>query len=68
MTERSKARVCGRSRAGIASSNPAGGKDVLCCVCCTVQGKMQDNEDTETSTDEVQSENQRIKKSHRGHV
>ena len=35
VTERSKARVCGRSLAGIAGSNPAGGMDV--CVLCVVQ-------------------------------
>ena len=28
VTERSKARVCGRSLAGIAGSNPAGGMDI----------------------------------------
>ena len=32
-TERSKARVCGHSLAGIAGSNPAGGMDV-CVVWC----------------------------------
>jgi hypothetical protein len=31
--ERSKARVCGRSLAGVAGSNPAGDVDV-CVVCC----------------------------------
>jgi hypothetical protein len=35
MAERSKAWVCGRSLAGIASSNPARGMDV--CVVCVVQ-------------------------------
>ena len=33
MAERSKARVCGRSHAGVAGSNPARGMDV-CIVCC----------------------------------
>jgi hypothetical protein len=33
VAESSKARVCGRSPAGIAGSNPAGGMDV-CVVCC----------------------------------
>ena len=32
VAERSKAWVCGRSRAGVACSNPAGGMDV--CVVC----------------------------------
>ena len=34
VTERSKATVCGRSLAGVADLNPAGGMDV-CVVCCT---------------------------------
>jgi hypothetical protein len=36
---RSVAWVCGRSRAGIAGSNLAGGMHVSykCCVCCQVQ-------------------------------
>ena len=33
--ERFKAYVCGRSLAGVAGSNPAGGMDV--CVVCVVQ-------------------------------
>ena len=39
VAERSKARVCGTSLAGIAGSNPAGGMDVclLCVVCCRVE-------------------------------
>ena len=37
VAERSKARVYGRSLAEIAGSNPAGGMDVLCCVCCQVE-------------------------------
>ena len=32
VAERSKARVCDCSLAGIAGSNPAGGMDGLCCV------------------------------------
>ena len=35
VAERSKARVCGRSLAGVAGSNPAGGMDV--CVVCVAQ-------------------------------
>jgi hypothetical protein len=48
VTERSKARVCGGSLAGVATSNPAGGMDV-CVVCCTVKtkGKIRDNHDKE---------------------
>ena len=34
LAERSEVKVCGRSLAGIASSNPAGGMDV--CVVCVV--------------------------------
>ena len=40
VAERSKARVYGRSLAGIAGSNPAGRMDVLSvvsAVCCQVQ-------------------------------
>ena len=33
MAARSKAWTCGRSLAGIAGSNPAGGQDV-CVMCC----------------------------------
>ena len=33
VVERSKTRVYGRSLAGIAGSNPAGGMDV-CAICC----------------------------------
>jgi hypothetical protein len=56
VAERSKARVCGRWLAGVASLNPAGLMDV--CVCALqvkTRGKMQDSEDTETSTEEVPS-------------
>ena len=36
---RSKASVCGRSVAAIASSNPAGGMDMsVCCECCVLLG------------------------------
>ena len=50
--ERSKARVCGRSLAGIAGSSPAGGMDV-CVVCCILRtiGKSQDNQDKEVQTE-----------------
>jgi hypothetical protein len=44
VTERSKARVCGRSLPGIAGSNPAGGMDV-CVVCCTIRTKGKANKD-----------------------
>ena len=37
---RFKASVCGRSLAGIAGSNSAGGMDV-CVVCCTVRTKCK---------------------------
>ena len=39
VAERSKARVCGRSFAGIARSNSAGGMDVslVSVVCCQVE-------------------------------
>ena len=46
MAERSKARVCGRSLAGVVGLNPARGMDVLCCMCCTVRTK-RDNQDKE---------------------
>ena len=65
MAERSKARVRGRSLAGVAGSNHAGGMDV--CVLCVLyskgqKGKSRDNPDKETSTDTVQSEKNRMKK------
>ena len=62
MAERSKARVRGRSLAGVAGSNHAGGMDV--CVLCVKgqKGKSRDNPDKETSTDTVQSEKNRMKK------
>ena len=40
VAERSKAKVCGRSLAGVANSNPAGGIDV--CVMCSSKDKRQD--------------------------
>ena len=46
LCERSKVRVCGRSHAEIAGSNPAGGMDV--CVVCKDKGTSEDNQD-ETS-------------------
>ena len=39
MAERSKARVCGRSLAGIAGSNPAGAWKFVCCECCMLSGR-----------------------------
>jgi hypothetical protein len=48
--ERSKARICVRSLAGIAGSHPAGGMDVcVACVFCAVRtkDKSQDNLDKE---------------------
>ena len=48
VAERFKARVCGRSLAGIAGLNPAGDKDV-CVVCSTARtkNKREHNQDTE---------------------
>ena len=48
MAARFKAWACGRSLAGTAGSNPAGGMGA-CVVCCTVRtnGKNQDNRDKE---------------------
>jgi hypothetical protein len=52
-----KGDFCGRSFAGVAISNSAGGMDI-CVVCLSkdtkAKGRMQDNEDKETSTDEVE--------------
>jgi hypothetical protein len=45
MAERSKARVYGRSLAGIAGSNLLGGMDIClceCCVCCQVEVSATD--------------------------
>jgi hypothetical protein len=55
--KRSKARVCSRSLAGIAGSNPAGGTD----VCCTVRtkGSKPGQSGQRSSTDEVQRERER---------
>ena len=49
VAERSKTRVCGRSPAGIADSNPAGGHGCFCHVRCTVRtkGNRQGNQDKE---------------------
>ena len=65
---RSKASICGRSLAGIAGLSPSGGIDIFIVLCCTVKkkGKMQDSQDAETSTDNVQRENKRIKKNPAG--
>ena len=59
MAELSKARVCGRSLAGVACSNPAGGMDV--CVLCDVQKgqKAKAEESRQRSTDKVRSERER---------
>ena len=38
LAARSKTWVCGRSLAGIAGSNPAGGMDV-CCECCVLSSR-----------------------------
>ena len=58
-----KARVCGRSLAGFAGSKPAGCMDV-CVVYCEYKrkAKVQDNQDKDTSTVEVQTEYKRIQK------
>jgi hypothetical protein len=41
VTARSKTWVCGRSLAGIVSSNPAGGMDIsLSCKCCVLSGRV----------------------------
>ena len=40
MAERSKARACGRSLAGVAGSNRARGTDV-CVVCCNEKQKTK---------------------------
>ena len=40
MAARSKAWVCGRSLAGIAGSNSAGGIDVLSCECCVLSCRI----------------------------
>ena len=37
LAERSKAWVCGRSPPEIVGSNPTGGMDVCCVVCCQVE-------------------------------
>ena len=44
MAKRYKMKVSGRSRAGVAGSNPAGDMDV-CVVCCKGKGTSQDNQD-----------------------
>ena len=58
VAERSKARVCDRSLAGVAGSNPAGGMDV-CVVSKKIKCRIIK---TKTSTDEVQTEYKRIQK------
>ena len=48
MAERSKAWVCGRSLAGIAGLNPAGGMDICVCVVSKDKYRMQESEDKDT--------------------
>ena len=52
VAKRSQARVCGRSLAGIAGSNPAGVMDD--CVLCVLYSKGQKAKSGQTSTDKVQ--------------
>ena len=71
MAERSKARVCSRSPAGIAGSNPAGECTfVLCVLYSKDKRQSQDNQDKKLRIKyrERERENKRInKKSRRGH-
>ena len=61
VVELSKEQACGRSPAGIAGSNSAGGLYVLCCVLSVkIKGKLQDNQDKEASTDELHTKYTRI--------
>jgi hypothetical protein len=55
VAERSEARACGRSLARIAGSNPTSVIDV--CVVCKHEVTSQDNQDEETSTEKLQTEN-----------
>ena len=48
VAERSKAWVCGRSLAGIAGLNPAGGMDICVCVVSKDKYRMQESEDKDT--------------------
>jgi hypothetical protein len=50
----------GRLPSGIAGSNLAGGIDVCVVLLRETKGKMQDNQDKETITDEVKTEYKRI--------
>ena len=52
MAERSKARVCGRLRAGVTGSKPAGRMDV--CVVCKDKCQNAGQSNKETSRDRVQ--------------
>ena len=54
MAELFQARVCSRSLAGIADSNPAGVMDVCVVLCCKVIAKVQPGQ---SRTDKVQREN-----------
>ena len=71
VAERSKERVCGRSLAGVAGSNSAGGTDAY-VVCCRRISDIR-TEDTKVQNGE-KGQNERnkkiykIKKSRRGHV
>ena len=54
MAERSKARVCGRSLAGVAGLNPARGMDVrIVCVAQKGQKAHPGQSGQRSSTDEV---------------
>ena len=58
VTARSKAWTCGRSLAGIAASNPAGGIDV-CVLRCEDKGTSQGNQGKEIYMEKVQRQNKR---------
>jgi hypothetical protein len=64
VAERSKTMVWAQSLAGFVGSNSTGGHGYLCCVLWVKakKGKLQDKQDKETSTDEVQTEYKRIQK------
>jgi hypothetical protein len=56
VAERSEARVCGRSLAGIARSNPVGAMD----ACIVQKGqKAKPGQSGQSSTDKVQKENKK---------
>ena len=62
VADRSKGRVCCRSHAGVAGSNPVGGMVVLCDISKDTCQNVRHNEDKETNTDEVQSKREYKKK------